>query len=80
MSSLTIQMLMHFFSIKTPFINEEMPAQQEIIALFLRHDVIVVNAEQECYETTEKGNAWVESILAVPIPIKKIIWVNPGEE
>jgi hypothetical protein len=55
------------------------PAHKEAVEFFSRAEIIKpVGTRPGCWELTEKGTAWIEAILAVPVPVSKTIWVIPG--
>lgn len=32
-----------------------------------------------CFAITARGTAYVEQLTAIPLPVKKVIWISPGD-
>lgn len=68
-----IEILIHCYTCPAPHPRIEAGAVQETIKRFVS-DGIIEQCGEEFYHTTEKGKAWLESILQVPYPTRA--WVD----
>jgi len=78
MTPLELEILLHCYSKRSPITNSEYPAQIEAIDSFLKIGLIEksLGASRDqntpIYCATEKGNAYVETILNMPLSPKKV--------
>jgi hypothetical protein len=83
-----ISMILHFFGDIFPYAPESQrtsPAYTQFVKELLREGLIVrpTTAQREeypgwAYMTTEKGDAWVNAICTVPVPVAKTRWIIPS--
>ena len=76
-----LEILIHFYVCREPYPREHAPAVIEAINQLIKNDVIILaNREisdgvaNRTYKTTEKGEAWLKTILATPMP--KCAWID----
>jgi hypothetical protein len=67
---LKIELLLHCYT--TPAVHPRFnaPAIEEVFQELLKEGAIYRENGQPFYRTTEKGNAWVAALCAVPPPIQ----------
>ena len=81
MTPLAVEMLLWFHTRATaagPFRGITSEPQTEIVRQFILAGVFQrENEGPNLYSTTDKGKAWVEMILATPMPIPVQVWRDP---
>jgi hypothetical protein len=74
-----IQVLLHFHVSPEPHPRAHATAVQETIAMLVRNGMIEerkdFSAEPNCYQTTVRGQAWVEMLKNTPFPV--CVWMDP---
>jgi hypothetical protein len=85
---LKIAMLLHFYGVCEPFAPEwtrTSPAYTQFVKELLREGLIErppKDARREypgwAYKTTAKGDAMVNAICTVPLPVERTRWVIPS--
>jgi len=70
-----LEVLIHCYC--SPAVHERAyaPAVKEAIEFFLSRQMI--EAQGEYYKTTDKGEAWLDALLEVPLPVRK--WIIPNQ-
>lgn len=74
-----LEILVHCHVSDVPLTYLEAPDIQETISRFLNEGIIELEkmiGGFHTYRTTEKGRAWLFSMLAVPYPRAQKIWVD----
>ncbi|MBT2300392.1 hypothetical protein J7E70_07930 [Variovorax paradoxus] len=75
MTPLQIEMLLHFHTTPTPWPRLNAPACVEAIEGFIR-DGLVRDDDPSRYWLTERGEACIRFLCAMPIPVAN--WAIPG--
>lgn len=75
MTPLELEILIHCHVTSTQHPNLDAPAVKEGFKKF-KADGIIVLAGKDCYCLTEKGRAWLETILSIPYPS---VWLDKRE-
>lgn len=81
MTSLQIRMVLHYYAIGEPYGVREpehacSPAVYQQRGALVELGLLKEDGEWPAgYRTTERGNAYVEALCAMPLPIQK--WVMP---
>jgi len=79
LTALKVELLMHISSVDSPIENACFPAQRDALIEFEMLGIIAVDPEiRSCrYKLTELGNAYANLILATPIPVIDIRFIDP---
>ncbi len=81
MTPFELDILLHYYAIREdhPVVDRQPPIWPETCDAFLNEgliEIIPVVQRQYCtYRLTERGKAYIEHVLAVPLPVVK--WVLP---
>lgn len=75
---LTLQILLHSYSIASPFEPDprQAPAVKEAFSFLLREDLIKLDTDKDdVYRTTNRANALIRHIMGTPLPEQH--WLIP---
>jgi len=73
-----LEILMHYYVSPTVYPQHDAPAVIEYTQWLVDNGVLESHLDGESgYEVTEKGKAWIDLILATPMPVMK--WCDPRE-
>jgi hypothetical protein len=72
---LLIEILLHCHYSPEPHPRVHVSAIAEALAAFMREGMIEPREVRGCYQTTERGAAWVEMLCATPFPVQA--WIDP---
>lgn len=80
MTSLQLQMILHYHTRPTPYAQHEPEHANSALVRDQRvdlenKDLLEYNATDQTWHTTERGKAYVEFLCAMPLPVTK--WVMP---
>lgn len=67
-SPLNIKMLLHYYTSTTPHPDIGLQSVQEFTEELLRLGCIEPDPRERGYRTTERGDAWVQSLCNVEVP------------
>jgi hypothetical protein len=92
MSPLFIRIMLHYYYSSMPYVHQEAPTQYpgavtEIIesaygsmGLITRDDQLRARYEDSPFTLTPRGQAYVDRLMATPLPRKVETWVFDGPE
>ena len=70
-----LEILIHYFVSANPHPRETASAVSNAITRYINDGIFEINmTHRSGYEVTDKGKAWLKTILAVPYPKK--VWVD----
>jgi len=76
MTPCMLEVFLHYYVSPAPHERFSAPAVQESICFFLNNGLFE-HRDSNIYGVTEKGKAWIDAVLATPLPIAK--WIVEKE-
>lgn len=84
MTPLQIQMMLHYYTRNEPYAVRE-PAHANSGAVHTQRLCLITDemlttdpTSDSCFKVTERGHAYVDALMGLPLPIKK--WVMPDAD
>jgi hypothetical protein len=77
-SPLHVSLLIHCYAIASEIEHRNAPAVVQYLEWMELNDLIIqANTRKFGFRTTDRGDAWMQQILATPLPVSRLEWVDP---
>lgn len=75
MTPIKLEILLHYYYAYELHPNSETPAARDAIVYLIASDLLIEGGDDQPFDVTERGVAYIKHLLTIPFPVKQ--WIIP---